>query len=337
MRNARLTASILGLAMVCLCGFAGGPAASAANAAPGEWAPLSEFLLGCTDPGMVIDTYIDTVRGLGSACPISIICSSNSVVSELRYEFSAAGLNTASVRYYLAAVDSVWMRDYGPMFTHDSLGKVVVVDSQYYPGRPNDDQIPYKFARFRGFGYTTLALYYEGGNMMSDGNGRLTFSKDTYAENSGKAQSTVNSMMLSKLGGTRISTFKPLINDGTGHIDMYAKFFNSSKVLVSDYPAGHYNKATVDWNAAQFAALGYTVVRAMTAVAHDPFATYANSVYVNGYAVIPQYGRPEDAAGLAVYTAAGFHAVGVDCADLIQYSGAIHCITMGVPKPKSGT
>ncbi len=317
----------------CLFVFVLAAPASAQYTAPGQWHPVSELLLGTNDAYAALDSYIDAVRGLNGAAPVSIICSSSYVVSQLRYEFQAAGVNTPSVRYYTCALDSIWMRDYAPIFTQNASGGVYCVDARYYPERPNDDAFPYKFARFRGLGYTTIPLNYEGGNFMSDGRGRLFFSNDTYAENTQYSTTTVASYMKSRCGGTSVTTPTPLIDEGTGHIDMYAKLTSATRVVVADYPAGHRQKARVDAAATKFANLGITVVRAQMAIAEDEYATYANAVFVNGVALVPKYFRAQDAAGLAAYSAAGFRAAGVDCREVIHIGGAMHCICYGVPTP----
>lgn len=309
--------------------------ASAQYTMPGQWHPISELLWGCNDTYLVVDTYIDSIRALNGAAQSSIIVASSYVANQLRYEFQAAGVNTAAVRYYTYPVDSIWMRDYAPIFTHDSTGRVFAVDAKYYPDRPNDDRFPYAFARFRGLGYTTLNLWFEGGNIMSDGRGRLFFSNDTYGENSNYASGTVAWMIRSKIGGTSVVTPTPLLYEGTGHIDMYSKLTSATRVVVADYPAGHRQKSRVDAAAARYANLGLTVVRAQMALGIDEFGTYVNAVYANGVALVPKYYQSQDAAGLAAFANGGFRAVGVDCREIIGYGGAVHCITYGVPTTRT--
>lgn len=311
--------------------------ASAQYTAPGQWHPISELLFGCNDTYLVVDSYIDSIRGLNGAAQSSIICSSSYIVNQLRYEFQAAGVNTSAVRYYTCPLDGIWMRDYAPIFTHNASGAVYCVDARYYPERPNDDAFPYKFARFRGLGYTTLPLYYEGGNFMSDGRGRLFFSNDTYAENTQYSSSTVAYYIKARCGGTSVTTPTPLIDEGTGHIDMYSKLTSPTRVVVADYPAGHRQKVRVDAAASRFSALGITVVRAQMALGIDEYGTYANAVYANGVALVPKYFLSQDAAGLAAYSGGGFRAAGVDCREIIGYGGAIHCITYGVPTTRVTT
>ncbi len=311
--------------------------ASAQYTAPGQWHRISELLLGCNDTYLVVDSYIDSVRGLNGAAQVSIIVPTSAIANELRYEFQAAGVNTAAVRYYTCPLDSIWMRDYSAIFTHNAAGQVYAVDAKYYPGRPNDDAFPYRFARFRGLGYTTLNLYYEGGNFMSDGRGRLFFSNDTYAENSSASRTTVNTRMMSGCGGTSVTTPTPLLYEGTGHIDMYAKLLSATRVLVANYPTGHRQKARVDAAAALFTGLGITVSRAMMATSVDEYGTYANAVYANNVALVPKYSTAQDAPAMSIYTSAGYRAVGVDCRLIIGYGGAIHCISYGVPTVRTAT
>ena len=78
--------------------------------------------------------------------------------------------------------------------------------------------------------------------------------------------------------------------------------------------------------------MGYTVERLQAHVAHDEYATYANAAFAGRIALVPQYGNAAlDQAALDTYTRLGFTARPVDCELLIQYGGAIHCISMQVP------
>jgi agmatine/peptidylarginine deiminase len=102
--------------------------------------------------------------------------------------------------------------------------------------------------------------------------------------------------------------------------------------IVSRYPSGHRQAPVVDACARRMRAMGYSVSRVTAHVGHDEYATYANSLLANGIALVPQYGSPSlDRAALNVYRRRGFQAHGVDCRLLIQYGGAVHCISMQVP------
>src|SRR5690606_15446032 len=77
------------------------------------------------------------------------------------------------VSFLVAALDSVWMRDYGPIVLKDSAtGQRSIADLIYYPGRYDDDRFPRAYASYRGWSRTAVNISYEGGNFMTDGRGQ---------------------------------------------------------------------------------------------------------------------------------------------------------------------
>ncbi|MEM9261152.1 MAG: agmatine deiminase family protein, partial [Bacteroidota bacterium] len=67
------------------------------------------------------------------------------------------------------------------------------------------------------------------------------------------------------------------------------------------------------------------------------YRTYTNSVFINGTILVPIYGAEEDELALSIYRDyfPGYKVVGIDCNEMIDELGAIHCITklMGSDDP----
>ena len=114
-------------------------------------------------------------------------------------------------------------------------------------------------------------------------------------------------------------------------MDMFCLMTASRAALVNRFPSGHQNAARMDRNAAKLQQMGVTVTR--IDLADTRFSSYTNGLIVNRTAIVPTFGRTStDSAALAAYRAAGYRAVGVDCRRIIQWSGAVHCITITVPR-----
>jgi agmatine/peptidylarginine deiminase len=136
-----------------------------------------------------------------------------------------------------------------------------------------------------------------------------------------------------KLGCDRVEFFEPLIDEGTTHIDMFARIMSDTHALVSRYPTNHRQHRVTEDAARKMAALGYQVIRVDSEYQHDEFGTYANSVLANGVALVPQYGNAtRDANALAAYRGLGFTAVGINNRLIIRYGGATHCVSMQIPR-----
>ncbi|MBD3369450.1 hypothetical protein GF402_03695 [Candidatus Fermentibacteria bacterium] len=59
---------------------------------------------------------------------------------------------------------------------------------------------------------------------------------------------------------------------------------------------------------------------------------YANGILVNGMALFPAYGRPEDDVVGNALQEQGFEAIPIDCRDVILSNSGVHCISKTVPQ-----
>jgi agmatine deiminase len=298
--------------------------------APGEFEPVSELLLGTEDAYSVEDMYPELLDALRGVVRTTIYVDSAYVRYDLEDIFAATGVDDADYEYVTAPVDSIWMRDYGPLFVKDARGDLEVVDLSYYPERPNDDAIPARVARERGLASKRLRLYWEGGNYTSDGKGNVFASDVLHSRNSGSA-SQIDASVGAAFSG-RLNVLDHMRDDGgTGHIDMFVLMTGPRSLLLNRFPSGHQNKARMDRHAQALESMGYSVTR--LDLGDRRFSSYTNGLIVNDVALVPTYGKAStDGAALAAYRAAGYRTVGIDCRRIIQWSGAIHCITMTVPR-----
>jgi agmatine/peptidylarginine deiminase len=298
---------------------------------PAEFDPVEEILLGCNDSYLVLDIYRGTLRALeNEPVTINILVDSRYVAYQLLYDFYYKGISFQNLNMYLCPIDSVWMRDYGPLIVKDAQGRRYAADTLYYYYRRNDDVFPQIWANFKGFGHIPVDLEYEGGNFMTDGRGNAFASQYIYWNNSHLYSSQVDSMVRQYLGCDHLYTLTPMQYEGTGHIDMFAKFVSPDTVLVASYPAGNINYDVLNANASRFRSLGYNVVR--IPMADNEFSSYTNALTVNGVALVPTYNVRTDSQALQIFRNLGYRAVGIDCSLAIQYGGAVHCVSMQIPR-----
>jgi hypothetical protein len=143
---------------------------------------------------------------------------------------------------------------------------------------------------------------------------------------------------------------RDMVEDGTGHVDMFVSRLDDRTFAVGQYApgddGGNGNAAVLDEAAARLATLKndagepYHVVRMPMPpkVKGGPTLTYTNATPLNGKIFVPQYGVPTDAAALDVYRKAlpGHQVVPLDCRQIIKDDGAIHCITQVVMRAPVG-
>lgn len=300
--------------------------------APTEHVRMESILWGCTDTYLVSDMYADAWRGMhGSGAKIECAVDSDYVASQVRYEMTQAGTPLDEVEFMVVALDSLWMRDYGPIILKDTAtGQRAVADLNYYPGRSRDDRFPRAYAQYRGLNVVRVDMYYEGGNFMTDGAGRGMASRGVLRFNNESQSALERKFRL--LGCDDMTFFDSLVDEGTTHIDMFARIMSDTDALVSRYPSGHRQARIVDAAARTLQNLGYRVTRVDADTSHDEYATYTNSTLVNGVALVPQYrNSTKNRAALQAYESLGYRAVGIESKLIIQYGGATHCSSMQVP------
>jgi len=306
----------------------------AGQVAPTEHAQQELILWGCDDPYIVIPTYRDSWRAMHrvrarSECAVD----SNQSAAQIRFEMVQAGVELDYVEFLLVDIQTVWMRDYGPIITKDAAtGERQVVDPEYYPGRPIDDRFPRAYASDRGWRRVPLNVSFEGGNFITDGRGTVCMSNGVKWFNRDKTTSQIE-REFRKVGANRVVFFEPLVDEGTTHIDMFARIMSDDVALVSRYPVGHKQHQVCEEAAAGFRNIGYRVLRVDADYRYDEYGTYTNSVLINGLALVPNYADgSKNRAALQTYRDAGFDAQPVDARLIIRYSGATHCVSMQVPR-----
>lgn len=270
-------------------------------------------------------------------------------------ELHRAGIDTSRVRWRVENTDTVWMRDYGPVFLYgpgaSGAPDWAVVDFHYYPDRTNDDDTPRQVAQPEGKAVvnreTADRVYTEGGNISTDGLGAVLYSTRTYARNRGVPRATIDRRIASALNATKAIVLQDPTLDATGHVDMFSKIVGPATVLVAQYDADEVDHGVLETNAATLAAATdgagtpWNVVRIRQpdvyyeGVVMPVVRTYTNSLIVNDHVIVPTYGIDDDGPALALYRQLfpGKTIVPLDARQIITSAGAWHCVTMEFPAP----
>lgn len=223
--------------------------------------------------------------------------------------------------------------------------------------------------------YNTTQAPYDlmatGGNFMSDGMGTAFSSKLIEDENSGgyawngpsgnvyypdHSLSEIEEIIQEFMGVDTYIIMETLPYDGIHHIDMHMKLLDEETILMAEYPEGVADGPQIEANLQYVlsnynSAFGteYKVVRIPSPPSsggeypdnNGYYRTYTNSVFLNNTVLVPFYREEYDTIAQRIYeeTLPGYNIVGIDVdnngANLISYSGAIHCIThsVGVDNP----
>ena len=274
--------------------------------------------------------------------------------------------NLDNVTFLEDDYDSVWMRDYGPNTVYfNDVDSLATVEWIYNRPRPEDDLLPDAIGDLLEIPvYSTIEapndMVNTGGNFTSDGMGSGFASALILEENeagnpynvSVKSEEQIDNIMEEWMGIDRYIKMETLPYDAIHHIDMHMKLLDEETILMGEYPEGEADGPQIEENLNYVLdnfnspfGTPYKVVRIQMPPHNgnypdswnSDYRTYTNSVFVNGTVLVPVYEEQFDSTALKVYedNMPGYNVVGIDCNNIIQYSGALHCITraIGVADP----
>jgi agmatine/peptidylarginine deiminase len=254
------------------------------------------------------------------------------------------GVTMANVNYINpTGVNSYWTRDYGPWTIFDTNGNMSIVDFKYNRVRPYDDALNSSLDDYFGLGYYNMPLVATGGNVMTDGNGKMMSTNLILTENDGVQNSQVteysytqpqiSNLVQNYLGVNEYQFYTdPLANSSIDHIDCFAKLLDVDKVIIARVPSGHSNYTAIEAVVAQWQSktssygTPYQIFRVDQSSNNEP---YSNSFIYNKKIYVPQWNSTAssyDTAAIAAYQAAmpGYTVQGYYNSSFLS-DDAVHC------------
>jgi agmatine/peptidylarginine deiminase len=247
---------------------------------------------------------------------------------------------------------------------NDYLDSIGFADMKYYDGRDNDNLFPSVLANKMNLANFETPLNAEGGNLMTDGFGRLVYSdiigkanKDALGWTVAKSEETLKNIF----GTQELIELKALQCDGgTGHIDLYTKFIDEQTLLVAQYPneVTAQDKQIIEDNYQALTNLKSTYNRPFRIIRvehptndsgtytditcdqiNNDARNFINGLTVNNMFIFPDYydgytgNKEQDDRVIAFLekTMPGYKIIPIDSRDLSPLGGAIHCITIQIP------
>ncbi len=319
-----------------------------------QWEQSQVFLIPYrTDlPAAIRQTIVDIVVAALPAIDVLVAVPSASaeaaLVSALKAQGVSQDLLDDRLHSYVVALDSIWLIDYGPVpLVRGSDGAIAFADFRYYHPRVYDDAFPTKVGWFFGTETYRAPMDWEGGNFQGDGEGTCYTSQGTLWENPGYTWEEIRRILKDYLACEQLVVLKPLVGEGTTHIDMFLKLGGRDLSVLGLYrPAQDATNAKVTAeNKAILEGvrlLDGTPMRVVTIPMPDNkgtfekvWRTYANSAFANGVNLVPVYSINKDLEAQAMdgWRAAmpDFVHVPILSDEIITWGGAVDCITRQVP------
>ncbi len=316
----------------------------------GDWEPL----LAEVEP-----VFVALAREIAAREPLLVNCLDESHRKRVRQRLQDAGIDTGAVMLALAPSNDSWARDHGPLTVMDG-GRPLLLDFRFngwgnkYPAAL-DDAITSRLAAQQIFGATpvrSIDFVLEGGAIDSDGRGTLLTTRRCLLgpnRNPGLDRRQIERQLQRYLGAERVLWLQhgALEGDDTdGHIDMLARFCDSSTIVYqacdeTDYTA-YVELRDMEAELQTFRTADGAPYRLISLPWPGPVhgrdgkrlpASYANFLPINGALLVPAYDDPRDAA--AADTLASLfpdrEVVPIPCRPLVEQYGSLHCATLQFP------
>ena len=314
---------------------------------PGEFERQRAILIGweSNDP-IIRNVLISIVAQASPTVSVYVIVQDERQRAQAAEALRDSDIPQSAVHLIIAPRDTIWARDYGPVGIIRPDGSCALVDTEYAGRmRPRDDAVPRRLADFLRLPTVPAQISLQGGNLISNGRGVLMTTSRILDDNMARGYKfrDVTRILRELYGCEEVVLLEPIEGESTRHIDMFATFTDPQTVVVGQYTrqVATRNAEILDRNARRLAEVctprGPLRVVRIPMPPPDPkvWRTYTNVVFANGRLLVPVYAG-HDAVGrrqaIATYRRLlpEWEIVPIDCSELIQLGGALHCITMNI-------
>ncbi len=243
----------------------------------------------------------------------------------------------------------VWLRDTGPLVVREANGTRTARRFGFngWGGKylmPGDMEIGAELARDAGLAITSSPMILEGGAVDGDGTGLVATTEQCLLNpnrNPHLCRAEIEAELSAHLGFTRVLWLGDgLINDHTdGHVDNLARFVAPNRLVVPE-PTGadDPNAAIYADAAARAAAFGVEVARIpspgrVEREGRVEPASYVNFAITSHLVVVPTFGSPHDADGVAAIAALfpDRDTIGLPGDAVLAGGGGFHCASQQMP------
>lgn len=286
----------------------------------------------------------EIIKKTADKIQIAVICENEKDYYNAIETLESDGVETASLRFIFAQLDSPWLRDMGPISLRTEDGSSVWVDSHNFKDgmklRVQTDALPRILGRHWLSHRVRSGLCIEGGSILANGKGLTICSSaiDRFNDGYGFSRPQIESQLRRVTGARELVFLDPLLDEGTMHIDMFATFCDAKTIVIGDYRDNSENAARLNHNADLMANTRIDgeplrVVRIPMPPKEDKkFLSYTNVIYANGVLLVPSWNsvpRELEQEVMATYQSLlpDWDIVQIDCSNFADAGGALHCLT----------
>jgi agmatine deiminase len=331
-----------------------------------QWPHHYEY--GLTYRNRLDATWVAMTSALVGSERVHIIAYNSTEQTRITNLLTTASVSLTNIDFQLFQTNDVWVRDNGPIFVKDTVGNLNIEDWGFngWGGDYNYNlcnPIPTSLATAIGMTVVNLnsEMTIEGGSYELDGNGVLLATKSSILtqtnsegalaiRNLGMTQSQAETILTQYIGATKFIWLDGFLSpdDVTdAHIDGFAKFADDSTLVTMNnddllYWGLSSSDIAILYAASDVSNVEYNKVY-VPLTQNDVETTYGNNLgykgsYCNYYiannvVLVPNYNDPNDAVANAIIQ--GLHpgrtVIGIDCSNLYENGGMVHCVTQQQP------
>lgn len=306
--------------------------------------PVEEVLVAWEGNWDYAEYFVDLTRAITEEVPVRLVGAPEDADVFAEY-LLARGVAPERLRRLDQPVDTMWIRDYGPLYLR-GIGDLVLVDLPYHPDRLLDDELPVALSAAQHHLRLAMKLPMEGAHLSTDGEGRCVVSENVLwdAGGLGIEEPSLREQLATVFGCLQTVFVAPLLDEETGHVDTFALIHGPGRILVGSYARREdpQNADVLDEDALRLEEAGFDVTR-IPMPRHSRrtnFRTYTNVLLLDRSVIVPVFegSRRHEREALRELARAfpRRRVVPVESESVMSLGGAIHCTTRPVPRLPPG-
>ncbi|MFP4556443.1 MAG: agmatine deiminase family protein [Bacteroidales bacterium] len=300
---------------------------------PPEFFPSKAVLIEWPFNHSIWPLYSELISECQKSAEVILIVRDKDEEEQMRSLLQDDGVPLSNTSFVHVPCERMWIRDHGPLSIMTDDG-VAFMDFDDLADSGPDEDLPTNLANIWDLESYMVDWILCGGNFMVDSYGTLFTTDRLYSNNPSISEATINETLSSYMGIEKIVTLSAMHDDYWGHIDMQMKLLNDTIMVISsvnDQSDPNFQILENNFNTINSLQApngkSYHIQRLPKA---DDWKTYTNSLILNNKVIVPVYDHPNDQVALDIYESLlpEHDVVGVNANSIIQWEGAIHCITM---------
>ncbi len=306
----------------------------------------------------VEDTYVQIIKHIHESEIVNLFVKDEDMKLKATKLLMHEGVNLEKIRFFVFDYADVWFRDYGPTFIVNNKGELAMVNwifntwGEKYDELLKDKQVPQVINKEMRLNCFKPGIVLEGGSIDVNGKGTLLTTEQCLLNknrNPNLKKADIEQFLKDNLGVTHFIWLKKGIcgDDTDGHIDDLARFVNPTTIVCAyeeDEKDENYSilkenyellLKSVDQDGNKLNIVKLPMPGNVEKECRLP-ASYTNFYIGNNKVLVPIFNQKNDRKALEILQKLfpDKKIVGINCTDLVNGYGTIHCISQQQPRTK---